>query len=96
MIGVTQRHMTAQEAARFVDLAIFNPMVWIRIGLSRHQHIGGSSLADSEPFLPANPVDPVEPPAAASRTSGGIGNAPVVGAIAQSSRRGVSGGRLKL
>ncbi|MCA1429193.1 MULTISPECIES: type II toxin-antitoxin system HipA family toxin [unclassified Bradyrhizobium] len=28
MVGVTQRHMTAQETARFVDLAIFNPMVW--------------------------------------------------------------------
>ncbi|WP_271608642.1 HipA domain-containing protein [Bradyrhizobium sp. CCBAU 21359] len=28
MVGVIQRHMTAQETARFVDLAIFNPMVW--------------------------------------------------------------------
>ncbi|WGR73057.1 MULTISPECIES: HipA domain-containing protein [unclassified Bradyrhizobium] len=28
MIGLTQRHMTAQDTARFVDLAIFNPMVW--------------------------------------------------------------------
>jgi serine/threonine-protein kinase HipA len=28
MISVTQRHMAAQETARFVDLAIFNPMVW--------------------------------------------------------------------
>lgn len=28
MVGVTQRHMTAQETARFVDLAIFNPIVW--------------------------------------------------------------------
>lgn len=28
MLGVTQRHMTAQQTARFVDLATFNPMVW--------------------------------------------------------------------
>ncbi|WP_036015827.1 HipA domain-containing protein, partial [Bradyrhizobium yuanmingense] len=28
MAGVTQRHMTVQDTARFVDLAIFNPMVW--------------------------------------------------------------------
>ncbi|WP_194389533.1 HipA domain-containing protein [Bradyrhizobium sp. CCBAU 51765] len=28
MLGVTQRHMSAQQTDRFVDLAIFNPMVW--------------------------------------------------------------------
>lgn len=28
MVGVTERHVTAQETARFVDLAIFNPVVW--------------------------------------------------------------------
>lgn len=28
MVGVTQRHMTAQETARLVDLVILNPMLW--------------------------------------------------------------------